>query len=138
MVTDILQGMLVVGSTLCAFVSLVWLREQVTHGGGPDWLDDDANRAADGAANGVGENAGAPAGGAAGAGAGAAGAQPVAAAGAPPVAAAGAPAGGAPAAGAPAAGVAAAGAAAAGAYQPPVPAPANNQVILENFIIHHR
>ncbi|XP_071785364.1 E3 ubiquitin-protein ligase MARCHF6-like [Asterias amurensis] len=126
-VTDILQGMLVVGSTLCAFVSLVWLREQVTHGGGPDWLDDDANRAADGAADGVGEDAGAPAGGVAGAGAGAAGAPP--AAGAP---AAGAPAAGAQAAGAPVAAAgapaaAAAGAPAAGAYQPQVPAPANNQ-----------
>ena len=53
-VTDILQGVLVVGSTLCAFVSLVWLREQVTHGGGPEWLEDDARRAGNGAADGAG------------------------------------------------------------------------------------
>lgn len=38
-VVDIVQGCLVVGCTLCAFISLVWLREQVTHGGGPDWLN---------------------------------------------------------------------------------------------------
>ena len=27
--------------TLCAFISLVWLREQILHGGGPDWLEHD-------------------------------------------------------------------------------------------------
>ena len=27
--------------TLCAFISLVWLREQILHGGGPDWLEQD-------------------------------------------------------------------------------------------------
>ncbi|XP_071816977.1 E3 ubiquitin-protein ligase MARCHF6-like [Apostichopus japonicus] len=39
MAVDIVQGCLVVACTLCAFISLVWLREQVTHGGGPDWLN---------------------------------------------------------------------------------------------------
>ena len=47
MVTDILQGCFVVGCTLCAFISLVWLREQVLHGGGPDWLEDDQRAAVD-------------------------------------------------------------------------------------------
>ena len=28
-------------ATLLAFISLVWLREQILHGGGPDWLDFD-------------------------------------------------------------------------------------------------
>ena len=27
--------------TLCAFISLVWLREQILHGGGPEWLEQD-------------------------------------------------------------------------------------------------
>ena len=27
--------------TLCAFIGLVWLREQILHGGGPDWLEQD-------------------------------------------------------------------------------------------------
>ena len=27
--------------TLGAFISIVWLREQILHGGGPDWLDFD-------------------------------------------------------------------------------------------------
>ncbi|XP_072013258.1 LOW QUALITY PROTEIN: E3 ubiquitin-protein ligase MARCHF6-like [Amphiura filiformis] len=47
MVTDILQGCFVVGCTLCAFISLVWLREQVLHGGGPEWLEDDQRAAVD-------------------------------------------------------------------------------------------
>jgi hypothetical protein len=25
--------------TLCVFLSLVWLREHILHGGGPEWLD---------------------------------------------------------------------------------------------------
>lgn len=25
--------------TLCAFISLVWLREQIVHGGAPQWLE---------------------------------------------------------------------------------------------------
>lgn len=36
---DILHGCLVVTCTLFAFLSLVWLREQILHGGGPDWLE---------------------------------------------------------------------------------------------------
>ncbi|BFZ13209.1 hypothetical protein BsWGS_16248 [Bradybaena similaris] len=36
---DCFQGCLVVTCTLCAFISLVWLREQILHGGGPDWLE---------------------------------------------------------------------------------------------------
>lgn len=41
MVSDCFQGCFVVACTLCAFISLVWLREQILHGGGPDWLDHD-------------------------------------------------------------------------------------------------
>uniref|UniRef100_S4RS95 E3 ubiquitin-protein ligase MARCHF6 n=1 Tax=Petromyzon marinus TaxID=7757 RepID=S4RS95_PETMA len=36
---DCLQGCLVVTCTLCAFISLVWLREQIMHGGAPPWLE---------------------------------------------------------------------------------------------------
>ena len=36
---DCFQGCLVVTCTLCGFISLVWLREQILHGGGPDWLE---------------------------------------------------------------------------------------------------
>uniref|UniRef100_A0A0P5K8I6 E3 ubiquitin-protein ligase MARCHF6 n=1 Tax=Daphnia magna TaxID=35525 RepID=A0A0P5K8I6_9CRUS len=39
--TDILHGCVVVLCTLCAFIGLVWLREQILHGGGPDWLEQD-------------------------------------------------------------------------------------------------
>ncbi|ELU11646.1 hypothetical protein CAPTEDRAFT_60132, partial [Capitella teleta] len=39
LVTDCFQGCFVVACTLCAFISLVWLREQILHGGDPDWLD---------------------------------------------------------------------------------------------------
>ena len=39
--TDILQGCAVVTLTLLAFIGLVWLREQIVHGGGPEWLDMD-------------------------------------------------------------------------------------------------
>ncbi|GAB1599338.1 E3 ubiquitin-protein ligase MARCH6-like [Argonauta hians] len=44
-VSDSFQGCFVVICTLCAFISLVWLREQILHGGGPDWLEheDEAN-----------------------------------------------------------------------------------------------
>lgn len=38
---DILHGCLVVTCTLFAFLGLVWLREQILHGGGPDWLEQD-------------------------------------------------------------------------------------------------
>ncbi|GIY71172.1 e3 ubiquitin-protein ligase MARCHF6 [Caerostris extrusa] len=34
-----LYGCCVVTCTLCAFISLVWLREQILHGGGPEWLE---------------------------------------------------------------------------------------------------
>ncbi|XP_035209314.1 E3 ubiquitin-protein ligase MARCHF6-like isoform X2 [Stegodyphus dumicola] len=37
--SDSLYGCCVVTCTLCAFISLVWLREQILHGGGPEWLD---------------------------------------------------------------------------------------------------
>ena len=30
---------MVVTLTLLAFIGLVWLREQIIHGGGPEWLD---------------------------------------------------------------------------------------------------
>ena len=38
---DIFQGFAVVTLTLLAFIGLVWLREQILHGGGPEWLDHD-------------------------------------------------------------------------------------------------
>ena len=37
--TDILQGCAVVTFTLLAFIGLVWLRDQILHGGGPEWLE---------------------------------------------------------------------------------------------------
>ncbi|CAA9997117.1 unnamed protein product [Nesidiocoris tenuis] len=37
--SDIFHGCFVVTCTLCAFIALVWLREQIVHGGGPDWLE---------------------------------------------------------------------------------------------------
>ena len=40
---DILQGVAVVTLTLLAFIGLVWLREQILHGGGPEWLEMEAN-----------------------------------------------------------------------------------------------
>ncbi|XP_040291323.1 E3 ubiquitin-protein ligase MARCHF6 [Bufo bufo] len=39
LLADCLQGFFVVTCTLCAFISLVWLREQIVHGGAPLWLD---------------------------------------------------------------------------------------------------
>ena len=42
-IADILQGCAVVILTLLAFIGLVWLREQILHGGGPEWLEMDAN-----------------------------------------------------------------------------------------------
>ena len=42
LVTDALHGYLVMSFSLCAFISLFWLREQIVHGGGPDWLDEPA------------------------------------------------------------------------------------------------
>lgn len=38
---DIFHGCFVVTCTLFAFVGLIWLREQILHGGGPDWLQRD-------------------------------------------------------------------------------------------------
>ncbi|CAF0717397.1 unnamed protein product [Brachionus calyciflorus] len=38
-IADILQGAFVVLCSLGAFISLVWLREQILSGGGPDWLE---------------------------------------------------------------------------------------------------
>ncbi|XP_002737454.1 E3 ubiquitin-protein ligase MARCHF6-like [Saccoglossus kowalevskii] len=40
LLSDCFQGCFVVTCTLCAFISLVWLREQILHGGGPEWLDE--------------------------------------------------------------------------------------------------
>ncbi|XP_067145385.1 E3 ubiquitin-protein ligase MARCHF6 [Centruroides vittatus] len=37
--SDSFYGCCVVTCTLCAFISLVWLREQIMHGGGPEWLE---------------------------------------------------------------------------------------------------
>ncbi|CAG9812916.1 unnamed protein product [Phaedon cochleariae] len=39
--SDVFQGCFVVTCTLFAFAGLVWLREQILHGGGPDWLQRD-------------------------------------------------------------------------------------------------
>lgn len=38
---DIFHGSFVVTCTLFAFIGLIWLREQILHGGGPDWLERD-------------------------------------------------------------------------------------------------
>lgn len=43
LLADSFYGCCVVTCTLCTFISLVWLREQILHGGGPDWLDQDNN-----------------------------------------------------------------------------------------------
>lgn len=37
--SDVLRGCVVITCSLLAFIALVWLREQVLHGGGPDWLE---------------------------------------------------------------------------------------------------
>ena len=37
--SDIFHCCFVVTCTLFAFIGLVWLREQILHGGGPDWLE---------------------------------------------------------------------------------------------------
>ncbi|KAI1285561.1 E3 ubiquitin-protein ligase MARCHF6 [Halotydeus destructor] len=39
LVSDGFYGCCVVTCTLCAFICLVWLREQILRGGGPEWLD---------------------------------------------------------------------------------------------------
>ncbi|XP_068604928.1 E3 ubiquitin-protein ligase MARCHF6-like [Brachionichthys hirsutus] len=38
LLSDCLQGCFVVACTLCTFISLIWLREQI-HGGAPQWLE---------------------------------------------------------------------------------------------------
>uniref|UniRef100_A0A0A9XZ87 E3 ubiquitin-protein ligase MARCHF6 n=2 Tax=Lygus hesperus TaxID=30085 RepID=A0A0A9XZ87_LYGHE len=49
--SDIFHGCFVVTCTLFAFIALVWLREQIVHGGGPDWLERGAEDGAAAAAN---------------------------------------------------------------------------------------
>eukprot|EP00058_Branchiostoma_floridae_P019098 XP_002604587.1 hypothetical protein BRAFLDRAFT_92810 [Branchiostoma floridae] len=44
LMSDCLQGCFVVTCSLCAFISLVWLREQIVHGGGPQWLEQQNNQ----------------------------------------------------------------------------------------------
>ncbi|KAH0618019.1 hypothetical protein JD844_016933 [Phrynosoma platyrhinos] len=66
LLADCLQGCFVVTCTLCAFISLVWLREQIVHGGAPQWLEQNQQQAINdvgqqnevqGAGNGGAENA---------------------------------------------------------------------------------
>lgn len=49
---DVFRGCFVATCTLFTFVGLVWLREQIIHGGGPDWLERDDPPAVQGDANG--------------------------------------------------------------------------------------
>uniref|UniRef100_A0A8C1QP77 RING-type E3 ubiquitin transferase n=1 Tax=Cyprinus carpio TaxID=7962 RepID=A0A8C1QP77_CYPCA len=44
LLADCLQGCFVVTCTLCAFISLVWLREQIVHGGAPLWLEQNQHK----------------------------------------------------------------------------------------------
>ncbi|KAI1889051.1 hypothetical protein AGOR_G00175070 [Albula goreensis] len=69
LLADCLQGCFVVTCTLCAFISLVWLREQIVHGGAPQWLEQNQQQPpnaagppneAPGAGNGAAENQAAP------------------------------------------------------------------------------
>lgn len=39
--SDVFHGCFVVTCTLFAFVGLIWLREQILHGGGPEWMQRD-------------------------------------------------------------------------------------------------
>lgn len=39
--SDIFHGCFVISCTLFTFLGLVWLREQILHAGGPDWLERD-------------------------------------------------------------------------------------------------
>ena len=41
--SDGFYGCCVVTCALCTFIALVWLREQIMRGGGPEWLDPNAN-----------------------------------------------------------------------------------------------
>lgn len=36
---DGMCGFVIVISTLCFFIAIVWLREQIVHGGAPEWLE---------------------------------------------------------------------------------------------------
>uniref|UniRef100_A0A8C7MIV0 E3 ubiquitin-protein ligase MARCHF6 n=1 Tax=Oncorhynchus kisutch TaxID=8019 RepID=A0A8C7MIV0_ONCKI len=58
LMADCLQGCFVVTCTLCAFISLVWLREQIVHGGAPQWLEQNQQQQPQ---HGAGENQPAPA-----------------------------------------------------------------------------
>uniref|UniRef100_A0A673XEG4 E3 ubiquitin-protein ligase MARCHF6 n=1 Tax=Salmo trutta TaxID=8032 RepID=A0A673XEG4_SALTR len=60
LLADCLQGCFVVTCTLCAFISLVWLREQIVHGGAPQWLEQNQQQQPQ-HAPGAGENQPAPA-----------------------------------------------------------------------------
>ncbi|XP_050073664.1 E3 ubiquitin-protein ligase MARCHF6 [Anopheles maculipalpis] len=51
---DVFRGCFVVTCTLFTFIGLVWLREQIIHGGGPDWLERDDPQVPEAAANGNG------------------------------------------------------------------------------------
>uniref|UniRef100_A0A4W5LYT1 E3 ubiquitin-protein ligase MARCHF6 n=1 Tax=Hucho hucho TaxID=62062 RepID=A0A4W5LYT1_9TELE len=65
LLADCLQGCFVVTCTLCAFISLVWLREQIVHGGAPQWLEQNQQQQpqhqAPGPGQGAAENQPAPA-----------------------------------------------------------------------------
>ncbi|XP_054164409.1 E3 ubiquitin-protein ligase MARCHF6-like isoform X2 [Oppia nitens] len=43
LISDGFYGCCVVTCTLSAFISLIWLREQILRGGGPDWLEQQLN-----------------------------------------------------------------------------------------------
>ncbi|XP_052862183.1 E3 ubiquitin-protein ligase MARCHF6 isoform X2 [Anopheles cruzii] len=49
---DVFRGCFVVTCTLFTFIGLVWLREQIIHGGGPEWLERDDPQAPEGGAAG--------------------------------------------------------------------------------------
>ncbi|XP_023294145.2 E3 ubiquitin-protein ligase MARCHF6 [Lucilia cuprina] len=55
--SDVFRGCFVVTCTLLSFIGLVWLREQILLGGGPDWLErEDAPAVAEGGGNNDGED----------------------------------------------------------------------------------
>jgi len=43
LLSDCLKGCFMVGCSICAFIVLVWLREQIVVHGGPDWLEAEAH-----------------------------------------------------------------------------------------------
>uniref|UniRef100_A0A182WJS7 E3 ubiquitin-protein ligase MARCHF6 n=1 Tax=Anopheles minimus TaxID=112268 RepID=A0A182WJS7_9DIPT len=51
---DVFRGCFVVTCTLFTFIGLVWLREQIIHGGGPEWLERDDPQVPEAPANGNG------------------------------------------------------------------------------------